>query len=148
VEEARVEVTRVRLQVEQVEPARARAEAARAEAEAAAAPVIAQGEAQAKALRAVQEQLMAAGDRGLSLLYLQQLPDMIDRVAQAASDIRIDRLVVLDGGDGQGAANATQQRLGAMMKLLEAASAQYGVEPESLLRGLADRISAPTPRAE
>lgn len=148
VEEARVEVTRVRLQVEQVEPARARAEAARAEAEAAAAPVIAQGEAQAKALRAVQEQIMAAGDRGLSLLYLQQLPDMIDRVAQAASDIRIDRLVVLDGGDGQGAANATQQRLGAMMKLLEAASAQYGVEPESLLRGLADRISAPNKPTE
>lgn len=91
---------------------------------------------------------MAAGDRGLSLLYLQQLPDMIDRVAQAASDIRIDRLVVLDGGDGQGAANATQQRLGAMMKLLEAASAQYGVEPEALLRGLADRISAPRTPAE
>lgn len=150
VEEARVEVTRVRLQVEQVEPARARAEAARAEAEAAAAPVIAQGEAQAKALRAVQEQLMAAGQQGLSLLYLQQLPDMIDRLASAASDIRIDRLVVLDGGDGQGAANATQQKLGAMMKLLEAASAQYGIEPESLLKGIASRItstdvSVPTP---
>ena len=145
VEEARVEVTRVRLQVEQVEPARARAEAARAEAEAAAAPVIAQGEAQAKALRAVQEQLMAAGDRGLSLLYLQQLPDMIDRVAQAASDIRIDRLVVLDSGDGQGTANATQQRIGAMMKLLETASAQYGIDPDTLMRGLADRISAAPP---
>ncbi len=142
VEEARVEVTRVRLQVEQVEPARARAEAARAEAEAAAAPVIAQGEAQAKALRAVQEQLMAAGPQGLSLLYLQQLPDMIDRLASAASDIRIDRLVVLDGGDGQGAANATQQKLGAMMKLLEAASAQYGIEPESLLKGIASRITS------
>lgn len=144
VEEARVEVTRVRLQVEQVEPARARAEAARAEAEAAAAPVIAQGEAQAKALRAVQEQLMAAGDRGLSLLYLQQLPDMIDRLASAASDIRIDRLVVLDGGDGQGAANATQQKLGVMMKLLEAASAQYGIEPDSLLQGLAQRLTSTT----
>lgn len=140
VEEARVEVTRVRLQVEQVEPARARAEAARAEAEAAAAPVIAQGEAQAKALQAIQQQLLSAGDRGLSLLYLQQLPDMIDRLAEAAADVKIDRLVVLDGGDGKGAAVATQQKLGVMMKLLEAASAQYGVEPDALLQGLSQRL--------
>jgi flotillin len=147
VEEARVEVTRVRLQVEQVEPARARAEAARAEAEAAAAPVIAQGEAQAKALRAVQEQLLAAGEQGLALLYLQQLPDMVDRLAAAAGDIRIDRLVVLDGGDGQGAATATQQRLGAMMKLFEAASAQYGLQPEMLLQGLSGRLTGTGPGA-
>ncbi|WP_337172154.1 SPFH domain-containing protein [Gemmatimonas aurantiaca] len=145
VEEARVEVTRVRLQVEQVEPARARAEAARAEAEAAAAPVIAQGEAQAKALQAVQQQLLSAGDRGLSLLYLQQLPDMIDRLAEAAADVKIDRLVVLDGGDGKGAAIATQQKLGVMMKLLEAASAQYGVEPDALLQGLSQRLGGGQP---
>ncbi|BAH39061.1 flotillin like protein [Gemmatimonas aurantiaca T-27] len=145
VEEARVEVTRVRLQVEQVEPARARAEAARADAEAAAAPVIAQGEAQAKALQAIQQQLLAAGDRGLSLLYLQQLPDMIDRLAEAASDVKIDRLVVLDGGDGKGAANATQQKLGVMMKLLEAASAQYGVNPDDLIQGLSQRLGGGTP---
>ena len=141
VEEARVEVTRVRLQVEQVEPARARAEAARAEAEAAAAPVIAQGEAQAQALKAVQDQIAQGGERALTLLYLQQLPDMIDRLASAASDIRIDRLVVLDGGDGNGAANATQQKLGAMMRLLEAASAQYGLQPEALLQGLSSRLA-------
>ncbi|HEY0929838.1 MAG TPA: SPFH domain-containing protein [Gemmatimonas sp.] len=149
VEEARVEVTRVRLQVEQVEPARARAEAARADAEAAAAPVIAQGEAQAKALQAIQQQLLAAGDRGLSLLYLQQLPDMIDRLAEAASDVKIDRLVVLDSGDGSGAANATQQKLGVMMKLLEAASAQYGVNPDDFIKGLSQRLGGgATPKAD
>lgn len=141
VEEARVEVTRVRLQVEQVEPARAKAEAARAEAEAEAAPIIAHGEAQAQALRAVQDQIAAMGEKGLTLLYLQQLPDMIDRLASAASDIKIDRLVVMDGGDGQGAATATQQKLGAMMRLLEAASAQYGIQPESLLQGLSSRLA-------
>ena len=129
VEEARVEVTRVRLQVEQVEPARARAQAALADAEADAAPVIAQGEAQARALKAVQDQLAAAGDRGLTLLYLQQLPDMIDRLATAAADIKIDRLVVMDSGDGKGTANATQQKLAAMMQLLEAASAQNCIQP-------------------
>ncbi len=91
---------------------------------------------------------MAAGDRGLSLLYLQQLPDMIDRLASAASNIRIDRLVVLDGGDGQGAANATQQKLGAMMRLLEAASAQYGIDPDTLLQGLSGRLTNHTPPAE
>ena len=147
VEEARVEVTRVRLQVEQVEPARARAEAARAEAEAAAAPVIAQGEAQAKALQAVQQQIMAAGETGIMLLYLQQLPAMIETLANAATDIKIDRLVVLDGGDGQGTATATQQRLGAMTKLLEAASAQYGIKPDALLQGLASKLMG-TPAGE
>ncbi len=141
VEEARVEVTRVRLQVEQVEPARARAEAARADAEAAAAPVIAQGEAQARALEAIQQQLLAAGDRGVSLLYLQQLPSIIDRLAEAATDVRIDRLVVLDSGDGRGAATATQQRLGVMTKLIETVSAQYGLEPDALLQGLGRHLT-------
>lgn len=145
VEEARVEVTRVRLQVEQVEPARARAEAARAEAEAAAAPVIAQGEAQARALQAIQQQLLSAGDRGIGLLYLQQLPAMIDRLAEAAADVKIDRLVVLDGGDGKGAATATQQKLGVMMKLLEAASAHYGIEPDALLQGFSQRLGGGQP---
>lgn len=142
VQEARVEVTRVRLQVEQVEPARARAEAARAEAEAAAAPIIAQGQAQALALKSVQDQIMAAGEQGLALLYLQQLPAMIDRLAEAAGEIKIDRMVVLDNGDGTGVANATGQRLGGMMRLLEAASAQYGIQPETLLQGLAGRLTA------
>ena len=86
-------------------------ETARADAEAAAAPVIAQGDAQAKALRAVQEQMMAAGD-------------------------------------GQGAANATQQKLGAMMRLLEAASAQYGIDPDTLLQGLSGRLANHTPPAD
>lgn len=140
VEEARVEVTRVRLQVEQVEPARARAEAARADAEAEAAPVIAQGEAQARALKAVQDQLAIGGDRTLTLLYLQQLPAMIEKLSEAASDIQIDRLVVLDSGDGQGTANAAQQKLSAMMKILEASAAQYGLDPEALLKGLGSRL--------
>ena len=83
------------------ETARARTEAARADAEAAAAPVIAQGDAQAKALRA-----------------------------------------------GQGAANATQQKLGAMMRLLEAASAQYGIDPDTLLQGLSGRLANHTPPAD
>lgn len=148
VEEARVEVTRVRLQVEQVEPARAKAEAARAEAEAAAAPIIAQGEAQARALAAVQQQILAAGDRGVSLLYLQQLPELIGRLADAATDIRIDRLVVLDGGEGDGAANAAQQKIGVMMKLLETASAQYGIDPEVLVRGLSHRLTGGAPSEE
>jgi flotillin len=73
--------------------------------------VIAQGDAQAKALRAVQEQMMAAGD-------------------------------------GQGAANATQQKLGAMMRLLEAASAQYGIDPDTLLQGLSGRLTNHTPPAD
>jgi flotillin len=50
-------------------------------------------------------------------------------------------MVVLDGGDGKGAANATQQKLGAMMRLLEAASAQYGIQPEALLQGLSSRLA-------
>ncbi len=141
VQEARVEVTRVRLQVEEIEPARARAEAARAEAEAAAAPIIAQGEAQARALKAVLDQMTAAGDRGLALLYLQQLPTLIDRLATAAGEIRIDRLVVMDRGDGSGTAAATQQRLGAMTTLLEAAAAQYGIKPDALLQGLAGKLA-------
>ncbi len=147
VQVARVEMTRVRLQVEQIEPARAKAEAARAEAEAAAAPVIAQGEAQARALKAVLDQMTAAGDRGVALLYLQQLPSLIDRLAEAAGNIRIDRLVVMDPGDGTGTASATRQRLGAMSSFLEAAAAQYGINPDTMLQGIAGTLAGVSPTA-
>jgi flotillin len=141
VEEARVEVTRVRLQVEQIEPARAAAEAAKAQAEAEAAPIIAQGAAQAQALKLVQEQMAAAGESGLSLLYLQQLPAMVDRMATAAGNVKIDRLVVLDGGEGSGTGAAVSQKLGGMMRLLEAATAQYGINPDAFMQGVAKRMS-------
>jgi len=147
VERARVEVTRVRLQVEQVEPAKAAIEVAEANARAGAATIVAQGEAQAKAMSLVQEQLKAGGEEGLRALLLQQLPAMVETMAKAASATRIDRLVVMGGHGEGGARTAVNQRLGVMSAIFEGACAQYGLDPEMVMKALVLKDGTTSPPA-
>ncbi len=142
VQDARIELARRQLQAEQVEPARAARDSAILQAEADAAPVRAQGEAQAYALEKMVKELQAAGTQAPTYLFLQQLPALLATAVSATRDTKIDRLVVLDGGAnaGSGVATANTQRLNAAFQMLETLCAQYGIDPEQLLRGIAQRV--------
>ena len=145
VQEARIELAKRQLQAEEVEPARAARDSAILQAEADAAPVRAQGEAQAYALEKMVKELQAAGTQASTFLFLQQLPALLSTAVTATKETKIDRLVVLDGGGtegGTGVANANTQRLNAAFRLIEALCAQYGIDPEQLLRGAAQRLTS------
>ncbi len=143
VQQARIELVRRQLQADEVEPARAQRDAATLQAEAAAAPVRAQGEAQAYALEKMVKELRVAGDQAATFLFMQQLPALLATAVTATRDTKIDRLVVLDGGgaeSGGGVAMANTQRLTAAFRLIEALCGQYGIDPEKLLHGAAERL--------
>ncbi len=144
VETQRIELTKLELQVKEVEPARARLQAAQLAAEADAAPIREDGKAKAEAIGILLEKMRTSGDAGLQLLVLQMYPELFRTAADAVGGIDIDRLIVMDGGSGEGGlAQVANQRLNAMQTLLEGIGGANGFDPSKVLQGIVSKLSAP-----
>lgn len=133
-ESQRIELQRRRLKADVVEPAEAERMAAEAHARAEAAPILERGKAQAEALRLLAEQVGSAGEQGFAVLLAEKLPELLRTSVDAVRGIDIDRVVVLDGGDGSGVANAANQRVRAALKTLEGLGAALGIDVEKVLQ--------------
>lgn len=133
-EAERIELQRRRLQADKVEPAEAERLAAEAMAKAAAAPILEMGKAQVEVLRLLYEQIRESGDLGFAVLLAEKLPTLLETAVGAVKGIDIDRLVVLDGGEGKGVAAAANQRVGAAFQLLEGLSSALGVDIEEVIQ--------------
>jgi flotillin len=130
------------LEADVVAPARANREAAEQEAAAQAAPIRERGRAEAEVLKLLYAEIEQAGAVGVHVFTLEKLPELLRIASDAAGDMDIDRLVVVDGGEGNGAASALRQKPQAMMRLIEQMAGYAGIEPDTLLKGLAYRIGA------
>lgn len=138
-EQRRVETERERYRANVVVPAEAQREAAEEEAKGDAAPIRERGKAEAEVLRLLYEEIRQGGREGLTVFALEKLPELLEIGVDAVDDIDIDRLVVVDGGDGQGVANAANQRVGGAYRFIESFAASMGVDVEELIRGLMKR---------
>lgn len=136
-ENQRIELQRRRLKADVVEPAEAERMAAEAHARAEAAPILERGKAQAEALRLLAEQVGSAGEQGFAVLLAEKLPELLRTSVDAVRGIDIDRVVVLDGGDGTGVANAANQRVRAALKTLEGLGSALGIDVEKLIQSAA-----------
>ncbi len=141
-EARRVETERQRLAADVVAPAEAERQAAEARAKAAAAPIIETGRAQAEALRALREQI-ESGPNGFAIFIAEKLPQLLGLTADAVRDMDVERLVVVDSGDGHGLANAANQKVLAAVSILEQFAATYGISVEEILRAATRRVGAP-----
>jgi flotillin len=130
------------LEADVIVPARAQREAAEQEAAAQAAPIRERGRAEAEVLKLLYTEIEQAGEVGIHVFTLEKLPELLRIAGEAAGDVGIDRLVVMDGGDGNGAANALRQKPQAMMRLIEQMAGYAGIEPDVFLKGLAYRVAA------
>lgn len=147
VETERIELTKLELQVREVEPARARLQAAQLAAEAAAAPIREDGKAKAEAAEVILEKIRNAGDAGMQLLVLQMYPELFKIAATAVGAIAVDRMVVMDGGAGSGGlSQVAGQRLQAIQTMLEGVGGANGFDPSRVLQGILAKLSTePTP---
>jgi len=136
-EARRVEMERTRLQADVVQPAEAQRIAAEAEAKAAAAPIFEKGRAQAEVLRMLYAEINQAGDAGLRVFLAEKLPALLAVTVDAMKDVSIERLTVVDGGSGQGVANAATQRVNASIVALEQIAGALGLD----LDRFAERIT-------
>jgi flotillin len=141
-EAQRVEMERTRLQADVVQPAVAAREAAEANAKADAAPIIENGRAQAQVLEMLYQQIQQGGDAGLQVFLAEKLPALLGITVDAMKDVRIDRLTVVEGGSGDGVANAATQKVNASLRALEQVAGAMGLDLDDFVKR-ATRVAVP-----
>ena len=109
-------------------------------AEAQAAPILERGKAQAEVLRLLYQEVQKGGEEGYAVFLAEKLPELLRISVEAVKDVDIDRLVVLDTGDGGGAANAINQRVRGAIGTIEALSSSLGLDIEAALKGAVSRL--------
>jgi len=132
-EAARIELQRKRLQADVVEPAEAELKAAQLRAEADAALIRERGLAQVAVFEALLKQMLGGGDQALQVYLAEKLPDLFQRAADSLDEIRVDRMVVMDG-DGAGMSRVANQKPAAIVGLIEQVAGSLGIDMETVLR--------------
>lgn len=139
-ESQRVELQKRKLLADVVEPAEAHRKAAELRARADAAPILENGKAQVEVLKLLYSQVSIGGEQGFAIFMAEKLPNLLHTAVEAVKGIEIDRLVVMDGGAGEGIANAANQRVTAAFKTLEGLGSAFGIDIQQVLQAAAKRV--------
>ncbi len=139
-ESQRVELQKRRLLADVVEPAEAHRKAAELHARAEAAPILENGKAQVEVLRLLYSQISNAGEQGFAVFMAEKLPLLLGTAVEAVKGIDIDRIVIMDGGGGDGVANAANQKINAAYKTLEGLGSALGIDIQTLLQNASKRV--------
>jgi flotillin len=117
-EAKRAEVSLHREQADTVVPAEARQKALALEAEGKASRILENGRAMSEAVELMQKQV--AGGASNDLFLIQMLPGLLDKVTRVMADnLRVDKLTILDGGDGEGLPNYVRNLSKSAIAMLE-----------------------------
>ncbi len=143
-ESQRVELQKRRLLADVVEPAEAHRKAAELHARAEAAPILENGKAQVEVLRLLYSQISNAGEQGFAVFMAEKLPLLLGTAVEAVKGIDIDRIVIMDGGGGDGVANAANQKINAAYKTLEGLGSALGIDIQTLLQNASKRVESPS----
>lgn len=125
--EARVEQERRRLQADVIEPARADAEARIAEARGQAAKILEDGRATVQVLEEMIAVWQEAGPDARDIFLMQKLQVLAAAMADTISEVNVDRITMLPGGDD----NASTAKQAA--RLVEELKGAVGVDLPNLL---------------
>ncbi|MEM7583558.1 MAG: SPFH domain-containing protein [Acidobacteriota bacterium] len=121
-------------QADTVVPARARLEASRMRAEGDAAAILEEGRATAAALQQLRQEWENGEAKELFLIRL--LPELLDKVTRVVADnLRIDKLTVLDGSDGDGLSSYVKNLTSSAVVMLEQLKNATGVDVAQLANG-------------
>jgi len=126
-EEKRVDLSAKRQEAETVIPARARREAALLEAQGKAARIVEDGKATAEAVELMRKQW----DNGATqeLFMIRMLPDLMDKVTRVVADnLRVEKLTILDGGNGDGLPTHVKNLTKSAVVMLEQMKNATGVD--------------------
>ena len=130
----RVEREAQRLRADVVEPAKAEKVAAFARAEAEAAPILERGKAQVEVLRRLYGEVRAGGEAAFAVFLAEKLPELLETAVGAVEGVDIDRLIVMDGGQGDGVSNAVNQRVKGAYGTMEGLAASLGIDIRQVLQ--------------
>ena len=145
-EAERIELQKRRLEADVITPARADKEAKELRAKGEAASIIEDGAAQIEVFRRLIEQYQAAGDDAQNIFVLNMLPDLLGQIVDTVKGVAIDKVTVIDSGNGsQGIPDVMSQLPGAVIKLTEQIENATGI---NILSGLAAKEPVATVAVE
>lgn len=133
-EQERVILNATRLEADVVAPARAQREQALLAAQAAAAPIVEEGRAKAQAVQLMVEAFRNAGPEGERAYVLNMLPAIIEQISGSVRGMQIDKVTVIDTGDGRATASAMQTLPRNIIGLVEQVEHATGVNLLGLLQ--------------
>ncbi len=132
-ENVRVERNRLREKANTVVPADAASEAAARAAEGKAARIREDGRATAEAMALIGKQ-WKEDENARDVMLLQMLPQLVDKVTHVLHDnLHVERLTVVDNGDGQGIPTHVRGLTGSVAAFLEQLKTATGVDVPALL---------------
>lgn len=101
-EEERIKLQKKRLSADVIEPAKAKKEAMELEAKGNAAKILADGEAEIDVLKKKIDAYVSAQGNGDKVFMLNMLPEIIEQLVSTVKDIKIDKITMVDSGNGNG----------------------------------------------
>lgn len=102
-----------------------------------AAKILENGKAEVEVLRQKLELWNQAGSDAERLFLIQMLPDILSQIVSTVDHLKIDKLTVVDSGNGQGVPSVFNQIAGSTPALLESLKASTGIDIAGMLSGAA-----------
>ncbi len=126
-QQERIALEQRRLEADVLLPARAEREAAEQLAKGVAASIVEDGKARVFVLEQMIKLYLGAGSEAERIFILNMLPEIIKDLAKTVEGIDIDRLTVIDSGEGTAVATTANQLPAAVIKLTEQIEAATGI---------------------
>ena len=137
VEEGRIELNRKKYEADVVVPAEAKKNAEELKAIGEAAKILEDGKATAEAVKLMQAQWKDGKTRELFLI--QMLPELLDQVTRVVADnLHIEKLTVLDSGEGNGLPTHMKNLTGSVVTVIEQLKNATGLDVPGLLNTAAN----------
>ncbi len=109
-----------------------------------AARILEDGQAEVEVLRQKLSLWQEAGTDAERLFLIQMLPDILSQVVQTVDNLQIDKLTVVDSGQGSGVPSVFNQIAGSTPALLESLKASTGIDIAGMLSRAASTPQAPS----
>ncbi len=103
-----------------------------------AARIFEDGQAEVEVLRQKLALWQEAGPNAERLFLIQMLPDILKQVVQTVDNLSIDKLTVVDSGNGTGVPSVFSQIAGSTPALLESLKASTGIDVAAMLSGASE----------
>ncbi len=133
-ESRRVQLSEKKEEADTIVPARAGLTAQKLKAEGQSARILEDGRATAEAVELMRKQWEDGDTQELFLIRL--LPELLDKVTRVVADnLRVDRLTILDSGDGEGLPAYVKSLTGSAISMLEQLKNVTGVDLAKLAEG-------------
>ena len=144
-ESHRVQLSEKKEEADTVIPARARLTAEKLKAEGRSARILEDGKATAEAVKLMRQQWEDGDTQELFLIRL--LPELLDKVTRVVADnLRVDRLTILDSGDGEGLPAYVKSLTGSAISMLEQVKNATGIDLAKLAEGKGKNAGSDLPK--